>query len=106
MPNLADDGNSAMPAAASTNPARTMRQATPAARAGAVRGRTGPGHEQEQQHVVDGHDGADGGAMLAERVAHEGRDERAEERAGDAGEESAQAHEQALDERRSRQRWI
>ena len=69
-------------------------QAPPAAGAGAVRRRAGPGHEQEQQHVVDGHHGPDGRAMLAERVAHERRDERAEERSGDAGEESAQADDQ------------
>ena len=83
-----------MPAAASTSPVRTIGQATPSAGAGAVRGRTGPGHEQEEQHVVDGHDGPDGGAMLAERVAHEWRDKRTDERSGDADEESAQADEQ------------
>ena len=79
MPNIADDGERApCRHAASTNPAEHEGQAAPAAGAGAVRGRAGPGHEQEQQHVVDGHDGPDRGAMLAERVAHERRDERAE----------------------------
>ena len=84
-----------MPAARSTRPDEHDGQAAAPAGAGAVRRRAGPGHEEEQQHVVDGHDGPDGGAMLAERVAHEGRDERAEERAGDAGEESAEAHKRA-----------
>ena len=65
-----------------------------AARDGAVRNRAGQWHEQEQEHVVDGHDRPDGGAVVAERVAHERRDEGAEERAGDAEEESAKAHDQ------------
>ena len=84
------------------SPERTIGRRPRPRRAGAVRGRAGPGHEQEQQHVVDRHDGADGGAMLAERVPHERRDERAEERSGDAGEESAQADEQQREVRRPR----
>ena len=95
MPNAGANGKSAMPAAASTNPASTSgSRPRPRAR-GAVRGRAGPRHQQEQQHVVDRHHRADGGAVIAERVAHERRHEGAEQRSGDAGEESAQSDDQA-----------
>jgi hypothetical protein len=70
------------------------RQTATPVSAGAIRGRTGQRHEQEQQHVVDGHDAADGRAMLAEGVAHERRHEVTEDRSGDAGEESAHTDEQ------------
>ena len=94
MPNAVDEGNERHAGRREHEPGEHDGQAAPTPGAGAVRRRAGPGHEQEQQHVVDGHDGPDGGAMVAECVAHEGRDERADERAGDAGEESAQADEQ------------
>ena len=96
-PNAADAGNSAMPGGGEDE-ARRARSAggrgpRALARSDAA---PGPGHQQEQQHVVDRHHGADRGAMVAERVAHQRRDERAEERAGDAGEEPAQADEASV----------
>ena len=54
--------------------------------AGAVGGRSPPWHEQKQQHVVDRHHRTNGGALLAERVTHEGRDESAEQGSGNTGE--------------------
>ena len=82
-----------MPAAASTNPVSTIgRRPRPPALA---RSDAAPAQgTRSRSDVVDGHDGADGRAMVAERVAHERRDEGAEQRTGDAGEESAQADEQ------------
>ena len=76
MPNLGDEGNSAMPARGQHEPGEhDQRQAPRAAGAGAVRRRAGPGHEQEEQHVVDGHDGADGqcDARRARRARGAGR---------------------------------
>jgi hypothetical protein len=61
-----------------------------ALRSRAIRRRAGPGHEQKQQHVVDGHHGADEGAPVAQRVGDEERDERAQERAGHAEEQPAE----------------
>ena len=69
-------------------------QSAPPPRAGAVRRGAGQGHEQQEQEVVDGHDGPDGRAMIAEGVPHERRHEGAQERSGDAGEEAAQADDQ------------
>ena len=82
-------------------PGEDEGETTPAARDGAVRDRSGPRHEQEQEHVVDGHDRPDGGAVVAERVAHEQRDEGAEEGSSDAEEESAKADDQQGAVRRS-----
>jgi hypothetical protein len=70
MPNIAEEGNNAIPHDASTRPESTMGRRPRPRGVGAVRGRTGPRHEQ-QQNVVDGHDQTNGGAMLAERVPHE-----------------------------------
>ena len=100
MPNVADEGNSAMPARRQHEPGENDRQPAPAAGARPVRHRTGPGDKREQQHVVDGHDAADGRAMLSERVAHQDRHEVTEERSGYAKEETAQANLQAGDVRR------
>ena len=68
MPSAADAANSAMPTAASTNPPSTIGEPATAACARAIRSRTCPGHEQQQQDVVDRHDRPDGGALVAERA--------------------------------------
>ena len=67
------------------------RQAAAAAIGGAVGHHAGHRHEQEQQEVVDRHHAADGGAVVTQRVAHEERHERAEQRTGHPGEQAAQA---------------
>ena len=104
MPATTGEAKSAMPADASTNPASTMTQAAAAAGARAIRCRSGPGHEQEEQDVVDRHHRPDGGAPLADRGLHEQRDERAEERTGDTREESAQSDDDAGAIRHARRR--
>ena len=83
-----------MPTAASTNPASTIGSRPPPPARARSEGAPAQRHEQEQQHVVDGHHGADEGAMVAQRVAHEERDEGAEQRTGDTGKEAAEADEQ------------
>ena len=77
-----------------------------AAGRGAVRGRARQGNEQEQEDVVDGHDGADGRALIAQCVPHQEWNECAQQRAGHAGKKSAQADNQALDEGCSRGQWL
>ena len=79
-----------MPVDASTKPASPMpRRLRPLALAPSEAG-SGPGHEQEEQDVVDRHHRPDGGAPLADRGLHEQRDERAEEWTRDTRKESTQ----------------
>ena len=84
-----------MPAAASSETAQDDRQPAPPAGAAAVRRGAGPRHQKKEEHVVDGHDRADGGAVVAEHIADERRDEVAQQRTGDAGEQAAQPDNQA-----------
>ena len=53
--------------------------------------RARPWHQQEQQHVVDGHHDANQHPLVAQCVAHDEWDEVAEQRPGDAGKQAAQA---------------
>jgi hypothetical protein len=76
-----------------------QRQAPPAARRGIVGQCTCPGHQEQQQDVVDRHHRADRGAVFADRIPHEQRNERAEQRTGHTGEEAAQPDEQAREVR-------
>ena len=91
-----------MPGRRQHEPAEHDRQPPAAAALEPIGRGAAPRHEQEQQHVVDRHDHADGGAVVAERVAHQRRHEGAEERPGDAGEEAAQADDRACQIRGSR----
>ena len=75
-------------------------QAPGAAAGGAIRRRAGPGHQQQQQDVVDRHHEADEGAMIAERLPHQQRDEVAEQGPGDAREQPAETDDRAGEIRR------
>ncbi len=60
-----------------------------------VRERAGPGHEQKQENVVDGHDRADGRAALAQLVLDQQRQIVSDKRTGCPGDEAAEAQEGA-----------
>jgi hypothetical protein len=69
------------------------REPAPAARAGTIGNGSRPGHQEEQQGVVDGHDETDRRPLIPQRLADEGGHERADERTGDARKETAQPDE-------------
>jgi hypothetical protein len=93
MPNDTENGKSAIPA-------EYDGQAPGAAAGGAVRRCTGPRHQQQQQDVVDRHHEADEGAMIAERLPHQQRDEVAQKGPGDAREQPAETDDRAGEIRR------
>ena len=94
MPSAAEAGNTAMPTRGQHEPRDHDRQAPPPAARARSESDAGQRHEQQQEHVVDRHHRADEGAPVAQRVAHENRDECGEQRAGDTGKEAAEPDEQ------------
>ena len=89
MPKRAEGGRITMPNGSKEKAGDD--QPPPPAPAGArtIGRRAGPRHEEEQKEVVDRHDDADRGAVIAERVAYERRYERAQEGTGHADEQAA-----------------
>ena len=77
-------------------PEQHERQPAPSAVARPIRHEAGPRHQQEQQHVVDRHHHADDRAMAAKLVPHEDRDERTQQRPGDAIKQTTETDEQAF----------
>jgi hypothetical protein len=93
IPACPDSGSSAIPAAADNERGQHDWQTPATARAQLIGHAACHRHQQQEQYIVERHHETDHGRMAAEHALDERRQERGDERPGNAGEEAAQTDE-------------